>query len=532
MSEKIIEHRSCKHCQKSFFITEDDKMYLEKLSPKIDGQSFSIPFPTHCPTCRQIRRLAWRNEKNIYRRNSDRTGKEIIGLFSPDAPCPVYESDFWYSDKWDAKDYGQDYDPKRSFFEQWWELKKKVPMPGKAISQTMENSDYSDNCSNLKNCYLCFNTGDSEDCLYSVDLWNSTHCIDCLSIFNCHNSYELLVWFNCHKAFYSFDVKNCDDISFVYHSNGCSHCYGCFGLENKKYHIFNEDMSEEVYFKKLKELKSIPLNKQKALFTDFLKSSGYVKKTLENISCENVSDSSRIYNSKNISHGFNIQNSENIRYGRNLLNSQTVMDTEQWWDRLSKSYESHQVGEVVNNTLFSVCCWDNIDNVLYSAYCVGNVSHCFGCIWLRNASYCILNKQYTKEEYESLVPKIIQKMMQEGEWGEFIPAKYSHFGYNQTLNQIVFPLSKEDALSQGFIWLDYEAPFPKVAKMIPWEKLPEDISSIPDDVLEWAIECEVTKKPFKIMAMELGFYRKHNLPLPTKHPDTRYRERTKIYINY
>ena len=30
---------------------------------------------------------------------------------------------------------------------------------------------------------------------------------------------------------------------------------------------------------------------------------------------------------------------------------------------------------------------------------------------LRNKSYCILNKQYTKEEYEELVPKIIEHMM-------------------------------------------------------------------------------------------------------------------------
>ncbi len=36
--------------------------------------------------------------------------------------------------------------------------------------------------------------------------------------------------------------------------------------------------------------------------------------------------------------------------------------------------------------------------------------NCFGCISLRNASYCILNKQYTKEEYEALVPQIIEHM--------------------------------------------------------------------------------------------------------------------------
>jgi hypothetical protein len=42
--------------------------------------------------------------------------------------------------------------------------------------------------------------------------------------------------------------------------------------------------------------------------------------------------------------------------------------------------------------------------------CTGNSSNLFGCIGLRGKEYCILNKQYTKEEYEALVPKIIEKM--------------------------------------------------------------------------------------------------------------------------
>jgi hypothetical protein len=43
--------------------------------------------------------------------------------------------------------------------------------------------------------------------------------------------------------------------------------------------------------------------------------------------------------------------------------------------------------------------------------------------------------------------------------------------------------------------------------------------------LNWAIECETTKKPFRIIPQELEFYRKHNLPIPRKHPDERHKER-------
>ena len=57
--------------------------------------------------------------------------------------------------------------------------------------------------------------------------------------------------------------------------------------------------------------------------------------------------------------------------------------------------------------------------------------------------------------------------MKTGEWGEFFPSSLSPFGYNETVASEYFPLSKEEALKQGFNWSDYEAPFPKVEKTIP-----------------------------------------------------------------
>jgi hypothetical protein len=60
--------------------------------------------------------------------------------------------------------------------------------------------------------------------------------------------------------------------------------------------------------------------------------------------------------------------------------------------------------------------------------------------------------------------------------------------------------------------------------------LPEDITKIPDDILNRAIECEVRSTMglnplFKIIPQELEFYRKHNLPIPRRHPDQRHLDR-------
>ena len=83
--------------------------------------------------------------------------------------------------------------------------------------------------------------------------------------------------------------------------------------------------------------------------------------------------------------------------------------------------------------------------ILYSMYCAQNVSHLFGCVGLRNKQYCVLNKQYTKDEYEKLVAKIIEQMQQRGEWGQFFHPALSPFGYNETVAQEYYPSTFEQA---------------------------------------------------------------------------------------
>ncbi|MEI8092147.1 MAG: hypothetical protein WCG98_08380 [bacterium] len=51
------------------------------------------------------------------------------------------------------------------------------------------------------------------------------------------------------------------------------------------------------------------------------------------------------------------------------------------------------------------------------------------------------------------------------------------------------------------------------------------IENVTDDILKQAIVCEMSKKPFRIIGPELAFYRKHQLPIPTKHPDVRHTAR-------
>jgi hypothetical protein len=120
-------------------------------------------------------------------------------------------------------------------------------------------------------------------------------------------------------------------------------------------------------------------------------------------------------------------------------------------------------------------------------------------------------------------------MNQTKEWGEFFPHTLSPFEYNETVTNEYFPLTSQEAESQGYTWKNIPDPdFSGVTKKIPAEKLPDQIQDIPDDILNWALECEESRRLYKIQKSELEFYRKMNLPIPHYSPDVRHLHRMRI----
>jgi hypothetical protein len=115
-----------------------------------------------------------------------------------------------------------------------------------------------------------------------------------------------------------------------------------------------------------------------------------------------------------------------------------------------------------------------------------------------------------------------------GERGEFFHTSLSPFAYNETMAQEHYPLDYESSQKLWYTRSTYESPTLQVSSTILWTDLPESIHEVQDDILKIAITCEVSAKPFRITTQELAFYRKHNIPLPRKHPDIRHTERMKL----
>ncbi len=522
-------NKTCQNCNIKFTIEPEDFEFYKKVD---------VPAPTFCPGCRMIRRFNWRNERKLFKKTDDLTKKEIFSIFSSKADVKIYESDFWYSDKWDPMEYGQEYNFNKPFFKQLEELMKKVPWPSRAV-EGLVNSDYCMNASFLKNCYLIARGFHSEDSSYGVILSYSKDSYDNYRIIKSELCYEGFALENCYKTFFSSHCVDCQEVYFSKNLVNCQNCFGCTNLKHKKYYIFNEQYAKKEYEEKIKEFNlgsyqsTIDLDKKtKELHLK------YPNKFIHGSKNVNVVGDD-IYNSKNIKDSYSIKDGEDLRYCQFLdfENTQDCYDYSVLGINTRLIYESLGCGRGLNNVKFSFHCFPDCRELEYCLNC-GSSSNLFACVGLRHKQYCILNKQYTKKEYEELVPKIKDHMNnmpytdKKGriyKYGEFFPPELSPFGYNETIANEYFPLTKEEAIEQGYNW--YDKPKSEYKPTIKASNLPDNIKDVDDSILKEVIECDSSNcagsNVFRIIPQELKFYKKMNLPLPHLCPDCRHRERIK-----
>ncbi|OGJ44359.1 hypothetical protein A2272_05805 [Candidatus Peregrinibacteria bacterium RIFOXYA12_FULL_33_12] len=518
--------KTCKNCQQNFEITDDDLKFYEKVSPEFSGRKYLIPPPSLCQECRQQRRLGSCNEFNFYNGKCGICGKFVLTEFSPDIKQIIYCRDCWHSDKWDSRDYGLEFDFSRSFFEQFMEVKMKTPALNLNSQGTNINSEYIHYAGSCKNCYLVRHADFCEDCYYGYGFKNNIFCVDGFYNLHCEFCYDCLDCHKCYELKGSQDCINCSSSAFLRDCIGSKNCFLSVGLRQKEYCFENEQLTKEQYQSKIASinLSSYVIyqackNRLKEL------KKNHTFKEYQGYNTENCLGD-HLINCKEAQYCFDCEDVETAKFCYQVvLGAKNIYDIYQYGTNLLESYEGAIVGENSYHLLFCNNCHVNSSDLIYCWYAERS-KNCFACSNIKGLNYCLLNKQYTKEEYNKLVPKIIDHMMKSDEWGEYFPLSFSTiYGYNKSSAQLYFPFTKDQALAKGFKWSDYEPEFPKVEKIIPANLLPETISEIPDDILNWAIECEVTKKPFKIIKPELEFYRKMNLPIPRRHPDQRHKER-------
>lgn len=490
-----VTSKACTNCKSDFQILEPDLVFYEK---------FDVPKPTMCHDCRQQRRLAWRNERYMYKRKCDFSGDEIISMYPPDSPFKIYKQDIWWSDKWDATEYGREFDFDRPFFEQFRELQLEVPRVA-LVNKQSQNSDYTNHASKNKNCFMSGCIFGSEDCYYSDWIMDCKDSVDCSYMLEGSElCYETYYAWGSYRAFYCDFIKRCSDTWFCYDCVNAKNCFMCWNLRNKEYCIRNEQLTKDDYEREMAKLFPLTRERLDEFRAEYIKTKerGAIRPAIYSVQTEN-SVGDLMFQTKNAFYTFDSIEVEDCRYIYDAIEVKDSMDLYHvGWSELL--YECHAV---VNAYFCRFChfCYDN-SNLTYCD-CVQNSKNCFGCAGLNRKEYCILNKQYSKEEYEKLVPRIVEHMKSGGEFGEFFPIEFSPFAYTQARVQEYYPLTKAEVKAKGWRWSDYEAPLPEVSGDVEM------------------VTCEITGRPFGLIKQELDFYKKMGLPLPRRHPDQRYLDR-------
>ena len=510
----------CKITQKEFEITEKDLEFYDKMG---------VPAPTICPEERQRRRLSWQNMYNLYHVECRATGKKIISSFADSSKYNVFDMEYWWSDKWDFKNYWIDFDYGKKFFEQYDNLLKTTPLPALFTNYENDvNSDYTNYAWYDKNCYLIFHADENEDCCFATGLKRSKKCFDSLNVFDWEQNYECIDCQSCFNLQYSQDCNKCSDSYFLRNCEWCSFCFGSINQINQKYVLFNKQVTEEEYKKFISNFDSwkrhiIDLVREK--FSNLEKKS--IHKNIywkNNEKCE----WDHIFNCKEVLESFDVKESRNMKFCERIYNwpNADCYDVDQFGLRVTRMYETINTWVDCNNVRFSWYSYNliNCDYVMFGF----NLEDCFACIWLKNQKYCIFNKQYSKEEYFELKEKIIEHMKSSPqpypEWGEFFPSEISPYWYNESIAQEYFPLTEKEILN---LWFNYKKEQEQV--IYNWAKIEveNDISDINTDILKKILTCKNCDKNYRLVEPEYNFYKEKSIPVPLSCPSCRHLERTK-----
>jgi len=519
MSRSLV----CSSCSVSFEFTDEDEADLVLCAPSLGEQRLAIAPPKNCPTCRQQQRLIFRNDLFLYQNVCGHCSKAIVSIYPKELAGTVLCKECFWSDAWNARDYGRDFDFSRPFFEQFAELKMSVPRLGLFFTHS-ENSDFTVHSTKNKNCYLTTSVHECENVYYSDSLRN---CRDCCDMFACHRMelcYECCHSYECFNSAYLENCTGLSDSSWCFDCKGGSNLVGCVGLRNGSNSIFNKRATPEECKAVTERLNKDPLLRQR--FLNEYRALRAAHPRPESWSW-NVEDSSGNYlrNSSFVRNCFNLNSSAQCSHSSEGNFCVSCVDC----TRPAQSEFVYNSAAHVHLSYSAFCnlCYDS-SYLLYCDNCQAGCDSCFGCMSLTRAHHCILNKEYSPQDYERTVSKIVAHMRETDEWGEFFPEHLSFFAYNRSRAGCRFPLSRQEVQKRGWRW---EEDKKQSLEGVKTHRLGNPVLATDPEaerIVQGAIICEATGKAFRITTPEFAFYKKKGLPLPSEAPAVRMTRRMNL----
>jgi len=460
-------------------------------------------------------------------------------MYHPEVDVVVYCNGCWWSDKWDAAEYGMEYNFNMPFFTQIEKLLKKVPRMALEAYQN-EHSPYANYTWFCKNIYLSPSTLYSENISYSHGITHCQDSVDSSYILNSQLCYECQDCQKCSNGIYLTDCRECIDCAFLYDCKGCKDCFMSSNLRNKSYVFRNQEFSKNEYGQKMKEIQFGDRATFSACVVEYEKLRTSAIHRFANLFKTTMSTGNTLINAKNSHYCFMGDNLENVKYAIRAIEIKDSADLYGVGNGAELLYDSVNVGYKDSLVRLSTNTFEDIQDATYCDYCRTS-QNIFGCVGLRRKQFYILNKQYTKEQFYGIVPKIIEHMSnmpyvdKKGmvyKYGEFFPTEFSPFSYNESIAQEYYPRTEQKIVGEGFRWRIQDAKEYQITKQ--QNELPDNINQVSDSIIQETIECshkglcdDQCTTAFKIIDSELQFYRRMNLPLPQLCPNCRHYHRIK-----
>lgn len=416
--------------------------------------------------------------------------------------------------------YGRTYDKNISFFDNFSKILTQTVLPNIFHYRENINSDFTDTAVDSKNTYLSNSVVlYSEDVLYSFMVRG-----ECRNILNSmyissssENIYSSRGVLESYKIFYSSYIQNSNNIYFSSNLIGCSECLFCNRLENKKYYIENIKYTESEYFQKKAEIL-----KDKQNFS--LWYSQIETKWKNNIS-KNVTGN-YVVQSENVESGsyvFHTKDARNIMFVWAKEENRDIYDVFILWGSGRSDLYWVQSSWWSDKVYCSACI--GYSHAIYYSYFLEGCSFCLWCVGLKNKSFCILNKQYTKEEWYTLTSQIFSGMDKKWILWDFFPGSMNPFYFNDTMAWLLYGFTKEEVMEKWYMWRDeklgVDIPDTKIVIWV-WELAQYQGY---DRWWNWVIDTTILEKViedeegnyYKIVRAEYDFLMKHGLPLPELH---------------
>ena len=499
--------RTCSMTGEKWTMTEEEIGWYKK---------FNVPPSKVSPLTRWKHHGAWYVGYQYWYQRHPETRKPIICTVHPATGIKVLPDKEWFE-----KDFisaGRGYDPSRSFIEQWRDLQLAVPMPANRnhvepvnsiafVSQGDENS-YFVGASKSRNslyCHVAMDTEDSAEVYQGFSVTNSFNIVHSRRIFNCQYVRESL---DCLNSAFLFDCRNCE------------FCFGATNKRNKKHLWFNEQLTETEWKRRRAEVDLASrkvLNEYAAKFQKLVEDAVWPEnfnEQAENSTGEYLTKTTNVRDSYFCEEGamneyacnFSIGTSENCAFS-----GYPVFATDIYYS-----------GSCSRGSQCAFCflCIQS-QHMEYSLLCY-NCENCFGCVGLQRKRFCILNQQYREDDYWKKLDEIKCRMLADGEYGEFFPAKYSPSYWADSGAPVWFDTSEKDARAMGCLFFDPESAGAigedlSSATPTPIEEIPDRVDHLSDEWINRPLHDRASNRRFAMIKPEVEFYRRMNIAPPRKH---------------